>query len=145
MKSLALGKANKFLSNVLSSLFIWRNFEWVVLTNVLLILEVFIKFCTIYNCKTSVLEGFLMFSRGRERMHCCYITYERWFLEARNILYLNSYILCYFFNKTATSRHIKLTEAATGGVLWKKVILKVSEISQEITRVGSSTSGLQLY
>ena len=29
-----------------------------------------------------------------------------------------------------------LTEAATGGVLWKKVILKILEISQENTCVG---------
>ena len=28
---------------------------------------------------------------------CPYVAYKRWFLEARNILYLNSYI-CYFFN-----------------------------------------------
>ena len=33
------------------------------------------------------------------------LKYKRWFLKARNILYLNSYILSYLFNKIVTNGH----------------------------------------
>ena len=36
---------------------------------------------------------------------CSYIPHKNWFLEARNILYLNSYILSYLFNKIVTKWH----------------------------------------
>ena len=34
--------------------------------------------------------------------------------------------------------YLKITKAATGGVLWKKVFLKILQISQENTCVGMS-------
>ena len=43
-------------------------------------------------------------------------------------------------NKCLKTEHkvIKITEAATGGALWKKVFWKILQISQENTCVGVS-------
>ena len=67
-------------------------------------------FNTLYHMwlmDTSITFQAIIFTRRSQSVEtwCSYIACRRGFLRARNILYLNSYILCYFFNAIVTNRH----------------------------------------
>ena len=67
-------------------------------------------FNTLYHMwltDTSITFQAIIFTRRSQSVEtwCSYIACRRGFSRARNILYLNSYILCYFFNAIVTNRH----------------------------------------
>ena len=60
----------------------------------------------IFVAKGHVYNYWLVFLLGaHNQVKLDVLKYKRWFLKARNILYLNSYILSYLFNKIVTNGH----------------------------------------